>query len=297
MNRTSEEELRDLMRRHGLGEELVAASSSEEAERFADEAVEAGYDVIVAAGGDGTAGTVARRLLHKPTALGILPLGSAMNIARSLGIPRDLDAAARVIAAGVVRSIDTGIAQTGHAGQVDFFEAGSVGLTAALFEEGQRIDRGEYLGLLDLIRVFARFRPHRMTIHLDEETLETRALMLAVANGPYTGLGFTIAPDARLDDGLFDVRIARRFKRPEALFYMLAIAFGRRSYQPKVTTHRASRVVVESRHPVPCRADANDLGTTPATFVVRPSSLRVIVPAPGQVDPEEASPPALQGVV
>jgi diacylglycerol kinase family enzyme len=152
-------------------------------------------------------------------------------------------------------------------------------MNAAIFGEAHRIDEGEYDGLISVIRVILRFRPRRMRITLDDGPLETRALMVAIANGPYTGLGLMFAPDARLDDGLFDVRLYRRFSRYEAVRHILSIAAGRRPYHPRVTTHRSRQVVVESRHPLPCRADAQDLGTTPVTFLVRPAALRVIVPA------------------
>ena len=92
------------------------------------------------------------------------------------------------------------------------------------------------------------------------------------------GIGFTVAPEARLDDGLFDVRIFRRFSRWELLRHFAAIAFGRRRYSPKIATYRSSHVRVDSAHPLPCRADSHDLGTTPVTFVVRPAALRIAVP-------------------
>jgi diacylglycerol kinase (ATP) len=102
--------------------------------------------------------------------------------------------------------------------------------------------------------------------------------LLVIANGPYTGLGLTLAPDARLDDGELDVRIFRRFSRLELLRHFWAIAFGRRAYAPEVTERRALRVVVETPG-LPCRADAFDLGMTPIEIAVRPHALRVIAPA------------------
>src|SRR2546430_10215797 len=105
-NRSSEQQLRELMQKHGLGDGLIATESEEEAIAATRDAVAKGYAVVAAAGGDGTAGPIAFELLGTNTALGILPLGSAMNVARSLGIPRELDAAAEILAARRVRSID-----------------------------------------------------------------------------------------------------------------------------------------------------------------------------------------------
>jgi YegS/Rv2252/BmrU family lipid kinase len=272
-NDTSEEAVRAAMAAHSLGDELVATASEEEAVAATREAADRGYAVVAAAGGDGTVGTVACQLLGRETALGVLPLGSVMNVARMLGVPRELDGAAAVIAGGAVRAIDVGEAK----GTL-FFEGGSVGLNAAVFREAQRVDAGHYAALFAALGTLIRYRPPRMVIHLDDRVLTTRALAVAVANGPYTGLGFAVAPDARLDDGLFDVVVFSRFSRTELLRHFAAIAFGRRRYSPKTATYRSARVRIVGVHPLPCRADAHDLGTTPVEYAVRPAALRVVVP-------------------
>ena len=99
-NTTAEEEVRIAVEHHfpGLGEDIIITESEEEAIAATRDAVADGYDVVIAAGGDGTVGTVACELLGKETALGILPLGSVMNVARMLDIPRDLERAAEIIA-------------------------------------------------------------------------------------------------------------------------------------------------------------------------------------------------------
>lgn len=102
--------------------------------------------------------------------------------------------------------------------------------------------------------------------------------MVSVANGPYTGIAFTVAPGAELDDGRFDVSVFRGFSRWELLRHFLSITLGRRAYHPKVVTRRSSRVRIESRHPLPARADSHDLGTTPVEFVTRKAALRIVVP-------------------
>jgi diacylglycerol kinase (ATP) len=276
-NTAAEEEVQVVVEQHfpGLGEDIVITESEEEAIAATRDAVANRYDVVIAAGGDGTVGTVACELLGKETALGILPLGSVMNVARMLDIPRDLDGAAAIIATGKVRTIGVGEAK----GQI-FFEGGSVGLNAAVFREAQQADSdsGRYRALWAALWVLLRYRPPRMVLHLDDRVLTTRALAVAVANGPYSGLGFTVAPDAPIDDGKFDVVIFSRFSRTELIRHFVSIAFGRRRYSAKTATYRTSRVRIEGVHPLPCRADGHDLGSTPVEYVVRPGALRVIVP-------------------
>lgn len=272
-NRTPRDEVERLLAESGLDVDLVLTDSAGEARSRAAAAVRDGVDLVVAGGGDGTIETIASELIGSETALGILPLGSVMNVPRMLGIPRDLAAAVDVLAHGVERRIDVG-----RADGRTFYEAGSVGMNAAIFREAQRFDRGDWLSIVRTIWVALRYRPARMEIDLDDRVIRRRALMVAVANGPYTGVAMTIAPDARLDDGQFDVRIFRGFSKWELVRHLASIAFGRRRYSPHISTYRARHVRVDAVHPLPSRADSRDLGTTPVEFEVVPGALRVLVP-------------------
>jgi diacylglycerol kinase (ATP) len=241
-------------------------------------AVADGVDVVVAAGGDGTARLIAEELLGTSTALATLPCGSVMNVARALGVPRDLDAAAALIGRGRIATIDVGEATTTDGRRVRFLEAGSVGMNAAIFREAARFDDGDWTSIVRTIWVALRYRPARMRLHLDDGSIKTRALMVTVSIGPYTGVGMTVAPGARLDDGQFDVRVFRGFSKWELLRHLASIAFGRRRYYPHVSTYRSANVRISSRHPLPARADSTDLGTTPVSFGTLPAALRVVVP-------------------
>jgi len=265
--------LREVLDRHSIHGRIVATESSEDAKQAVREAIAAGQTTIIVAGGDGTIGEVATELLDKTdAALGILPLGSVMNVARMLGVPRDLDEAAAVIAAGRTRLIDVGDAN----GDV-FYETASVGMNAAMFKAAQHFEDGDYGSPFRVLGIALGYRPARMVVELDDQTLTTRALMVTISNGAYMGVAMTVAPDARLDDGRFDVRVFRQFSRLELLRHLASIAFGRRRYAPKVSTHRSARVRITSRLPLPCRADSHDLGTTPLECHCRHAALRVIV--------------------
>ncbi len=280
----TEESLRGLLDRHDIRGRIVPTESEEDARRAVREALEAGHERIIGAGGDGTIGLIASELLGKTdVALGILPLGSVMNVARMLGVPRDLEEAAAVVAAGKTRLIDVG-----EANGVPFYETASVGLNAAMFAAAQHFEDGDYGSVFKVIAVAFRYRPARMVVELDDEAITTRALMVTIANGAYMGVAMTVAPDARLDDGRFDVRVFRRFSKFELLRHLASIAFGRRRYSPHVSTYRSARVRITSRHPLPCRADSHDLGTTPLECVSRHAAIRVVVGpdfADGQAPP------------
>jgi diacylglycerol kinase (ATP) len=260
----------------GLDAEICVTQSPDEARALSGEAVRAGCELVVAAGGDGTIAVVASELLGTETALGVLPLGSIMNIPRMLGLPRELQAAAAVLASGVVRPIDVGETRGGP-----FYEAGSVGMNAAMFREARKWEEGDRASFLRTIWVAFRYRPARMRVELDDRIVQTRALTIIVSNGPYTGTGMTIAPGARLDDGRFDIRVFERFSKWELIRHLGSIAFGRRAYAPRITTYRSTFARISSRHPLPARADSRDLGSTPVQFRVRPGALRVVVPPEG----------------
>lgn len=275
-NRAATDDVRAALEAAGIAADVMVTDSEDEAIAATREAIEQGYDVVAAAGGDGTVGTVACELLHSQTALGVLPLGSVMNIARMLDIPRDLAAAVHLLTQGEVRTIDIGEAN----GQI-FFEGGSVGLQAAVFREAQGMDaaQGRVRSLLAALRELVRYRPPRMILHLDDTVFTTRALAVSVANGPYAGLGFTVSPEASIEDGLLDVVVYSRFSRMELIRHFGSIAFGRRQYTAKTRTFTSRRVRIEGVHPLPCRADSHDLGETPVEYVVKPQALRVIAPA------------------
>ena len=277
-NSCTADELCSLAERHGLGQDIVEPPDEAAARAAVQAAVADGVDVVVAAGGDGTVGLIAEGLMDSATALAILPLGSVMNVARALDIPRDLEAAAALIAGSEISAIDAGEAETTDGQRVRFLEGGSVGMNAAIFREAQRFDDGDWVSILRTIWVALRYRPARMLLELDEGTIRTRALMVTVSIGPYTGAGMTVAPDARLDDGRFDVRVFRGFSKWELIRHLSGIAFGRWRYAPHVSTYRSAAVRISSAHPLPARADGIDLGTTPVSFRTLPGALRVVSP-------------------
>ncbi len=273
------DELRAVLARHGLGADVVEPHDEASARAAIREAIEDDVDVIVAAGGDGTVHLVADALVGTDRVMGILPMGRVMNVARALGIGRDLDTAAEILAGGNVRVIDVGEAIAADRSTVYFLETGSVGLNAAIFREVTRADEGHPGSVLRTIWVALRYRPARIVVRLDDRVVRRRALMVSVAVGPYMGLAMTVAPDARLDDGKFDVRIFRGYSKWELLAHLVSIAFGRRRYTPKVVTYRSATVQVTSRHPQPARADNYDLGHTPVTYRTLAKALRVVAPA------------------
>jgi len=270
------DDARDLLARHAIEAEVMCTEHAGHATELARQAVAQGFDRIIAAGGDGTVAEVAQGIVGTDACLGVLPLGSVMNVARMLGIPRDLEGAAEVIEAGQAARIDVGRATT-QAGTTLFLEAAGVGVDAGLFAYVNQIDRGNWRSIRPLFNFLWRYRSRRASLRLDGELHRHAIMMVSVANGPYVGAALTLAPDAVLDDGLFDVQVFTRFGKLELARHFLAIIGGRRAYNPKVISYRASRIELAPDTPMMVHADSRPLGTTPARFEILPSALCVLV--------------------
>ena len=287
-NAFSLDDARALLARHGIEATVFCTERASHATELAKQALDEGYRRILAAGGDGTVAEVAESLIGTTATLGILPLGSIMNIARMLGVPRDLEGAADVITAGRVARIDVGRAEA-TARQTYFLEAAGVGIDAGIFIYATQLDLGNWRSLRPFLTFLRRYRPRRMFLRLDGQPIQVRASMVTIANGPYLGAAMTLAPDAKLDDRQFDVRIFTRFSRLELVRHFLSIVGGRRAYHPKILTRRARVVDVTGNRPLMAHADSHPLGTTPARFELIPAALNVLV------GDGTACPPALAG--
>jgi diacylglycerol kinase (ATP) len=271
----SAESLAELFATQGRQARVMTTTSAEDASAEVGRLVSAGEELIVVAGGDGTIGQIATELLGKDVALGVIPLGSVMNIARSLGLPLDVEQAVRLLTGPFARTV---LVDVGEANGRVFYEGMSVGIHAAMFNSERHFDDGRWGSPLRPLWMAFRYRPARMDIQLDDsEPVQTRGLMAVIANGPYAGAALTVAPDARLDDGMFDVRVFRHFSKIELFRHLASIMFGRRAFVPHVSTYRAARVRISGRRPLPARADSIDIGVTPVECRVRARSLKVVV--------------------
>lgn len=271
----SAESLTELFAAQGRQANVISTESEEQGRAEVGRLLAAGEELVVVAGGDGTIGQIATELLGRDVALGLIPMGSVMNIPRMLGVPLDAEQAVRLLTGPSAR---TALIDVGEANGRVFYEAMSVGIHAAMFNNEHHFDDGRWGSPLRPLWMAFRYRPGRMEIELDDSTtVQTRGLMAVVANGPYAGAGMTVAPDARLDDGLFDVRVFRHFSKIELFRHLASIMFGRRAYVPHVSTYRAARVRISGRRPLPARADSSDMGVTPIECRVRRHSLKVVV--------------------
>ena len=160
-----------------------------------------GYDIVVAVGGDGSINEVASALLHTEVVMGIIPAGSGNGLAMHLGYGRDIDQAMRKINTAKVQTIDCGMMN----GQpfINLAGIGFDGLVAKLMRGSNW--RGFLPYFLRSVEAGLKYTARTCTIETEDQVITEKCFVVTVANGPMYGYNFQIAPDARLDDGLFSV--------------------------------------------------------------------------------------------
>lgn len=234
-------------------------------------------DLVIVCGGDGTINSAARGVLATGLPMGILPMGTANDLARTLEIPDDLLAAADIIAAGATRSIDLGEVN-GH----PFFNVASIGLAAdlarGLTPEAKR-RWGKFGYALAAIKVLAAARPFSALIISRSGHVRVKTLQIAVGNGVHYGGGAVIHHDATIEDGHLDL-YSLELKNVWKFGLMLgAFRRGEHGAWNEVRTVKDTEFDIRTRKPRPVNTDGDIVTTTPAHFVIRPSAITVFTPA------------------
>ena len=256
--------------------EIVETTAQGSGVNLAREAVAQGATIVAAAGGEGTCGEVINGLAENPASFAVLPLGTGNDFVRSLGIGTDLPLAVRTLFEGVSKPLDLGRVHGRW-----FLNTAGCGFDAvvgARVNRGFRYLRGTSAYLAAVLQSLATFRPVPMQLTLDGKVWETKAMLCSVCNAQYYGGGMWIAPEARLDDGLFDVCVIGDAGPAEFLTAFPRVFKGTHLTHPKVTLLRARQVRIESEVRLPILADGDILGSTPAEIFLQSHALRVLTP-------------------
>lgn len=234
-------------------------------------------DLVIIGGGDGTLNAAASALADTGLPLAILPLGTANDLARTLGIPLDLDEAARVAVTGTVRRIDLG-----EVNGVPFFNVASIGLSVELARELTR-DMKRRWGTLGYAiaaaRVLRRMAPMTAEIRIDGRSHRVKAVQIGVGNGRHYGGGMTVDERATVDDARLDVYSIDLRGWWEWPFLYPSFRRGRQGRWKKVRTWECMEAEIVTRRPRPVNTDGDITTSTPARFRVRPGVIAVVCPA------------------
>jgi YegS/Rv2252/BmrU family lipid kinase len=233
-------------------------------------------DLVIIGGGDGTLNAAAEALVEADLPLGILPLGTANDLARTLAIPTDPVAAAGVIADGHSHRIDLGRVNGKH-----FFNVASLGLSVHVARQlGVEVKRRwGVLGYpLTLWRAIGAHRSFRAEIRCDGTWGRVRAIQISVGNGRHYGGGMTIAADAAIDDGMLDLVVVAPQGALELMMNLPAFRWGWHQRAPRLRHSRCREVEIRTVRSLPINTDGEVTTRTPATFVVAPRAIAVYVP-------------------
>lgn len=250
-----------------------AEDVTREIKRHAHEA-----DLVIAGGGDGTVNSALRGVLEAGLPLGILPFGTANDLARTLGLPSDPSAAAAVIVAGRTRQIDVG--------QVNdqlFANVASMGLSVELARR-MTGNLKRHLGRLSYplaaFKTVLYTRPFTAEVATADRSIQLRSLQIAVGNGVYYGGGMAVYEAAAIDDQCLDFYSIepRRFWQ-----WPLFLTAFRRGRNRNLVGMRAfcspGPIEIRTDPPLPVNTDGEITTTTPARFNLLPRALSVFVPA------------------
>lgn len=234
-----------------------------------------GIDAVVVAGGDGTLARHIGRTLALDVPVGVVPLGTFNDLARTLGIPTDIGEACAVIAAGRVRRIDVAVVNDTY-----YVTEASMGLSSRLTRIQRTADKQRF-GLLAVAASALNFlkylRPFVAEIGYDGRTERIRVVQLTVANSYRFG-GFITVEDAAIDDGLLDLYAVESSGIRVLGSLLWAILRRRSSTLPGLRTYRSRAFYVASGHHHRITADGEPAGKTPAEFHILPRALQILAP-------------------
>jgi len=245
------------------------------AAELADEAASKNFDVIVAAGGDGTINEVATKVLKHNITLGVLPLGSGNGLARFLNIPKNLRHAIMAINAFKVDKIDTA-----EFNNKCFFNLAGMGFDAHLSSAFSRDKKRGLAGYVKLgFQEVFNYKPEQYLIDIDGKKYSRKAFAVSIANSSQYGNDVYISPNASVKDGLLDVCIIKPFsilKLPMLSYIMLK---GTAETSDMIEIIRGKNIKITREHAGPVHVDGEPLQMNADIEVsINPLSLKVIVP-------------------
>ena len=246
-----------------------------------------GYRYLIAVGGDGTVNEVANGILNSTnvntTALGVVSTGTGSDFARSSGIPRHYVNACSCLTSLRRSLIDVGVVEYRSKGRLEqrfFTNYAGIGFDATVVEATERFPK--YLGgtvpyVAGLLRTLLGYRNKSVVLLIGDSVRSASVLSVVVANGSYFGGGMRVAPEASLNDSLFDIVVIDDIGKFDLLKSLPMVYKGTHGKHPKVSMQKADRITVESSENFSISADGELLGEGPASFWIKPAALSIVV--------------------
>ena len=243
------------------------------ATEIARQAVRAGFDLIVVAGGDGTINQVVNGLGEERIPIGIIGCGTGNDFARALGMPADPVAAVHRVMTGETQLVD--LCRVNQRYFVSSVGIGFDGEVAFHANRGFRWVRGKTAYLCSIFKTLFSYRAQRIKLTVDGLVMEFNSLLVAVTNSPTYGGGYKINPEALINDGLFDVCAVQYMSRPEIIACLPLLLPGWHRSLKKVRMAKGRSITVESAEPFYYQLDGEVLTDKSLRFTMLPRALAV----------------------
>ena len=243
------------LRAHGIEARVGLKTSGSAARELARKAARKGHSLVVVAAGDGTIGDVASQLVGSSTVLGIVPIGTMNNLARSLGVPLSIDDACALIGMGTTRHVDVGRLISNGSPQAEYFlESVGVGFSAVAAMSGQVFEKRRWAMLPGALRKFFDSRPGTIRVEMDGVVVEATTRTITISNAPLMGNNMLVAPGAKMDDGFLDVLTYDGMGDAALVKHFLDASSGT---PHALKIRRARQVRITSEEPVPANHGAD----------------------------------------
>lgn len=258
---------------------MYETTGQESIAHIAHEAAQQGFDIVVAAGGDGTVSAVANGLIHTQTPVGILPVGTANVLAQELHIPLRLEEACRMlIEPHPIASIDAI-----RIGDVYAVLHVGIGFDAILIRDTKREEKrrfGKLAYMLNGLKQITGFQPRRFSIAVDGQQHRFHAAQVLLANGGTMGFSMLRwGPDISPDDGIIDVCILNSRTILDYMSVLWHIVLHQQKQDRRIRYLKAQQsIVVFSDTPLPVHSDGDIIGETPIRAHIVSEAVRVAVP-------------------
>ncbi|MBS3943708.1 MAG: diacylglycerol kinase family lipid kinase [Dethiobacter sp.] len=282
-------EIQALMEKEGLFPAVFFTSGPGEATRLTRKALEEGYDLIVSAGGDGTANEVVngffgpQGIVREGAVAGFISMGTGGDLIKTLGIPKDPAEAVRHLIKSSCRPLDLGrVSYVRNDGVLDtrfFINVAGLGLdgdTVARVNRTSKVLGGFVSFLWGTVVSLLLYQNQPMTISVDGKLIcDAPVTFVVVGNGRYFGGGMFIAPPAEMDDGWFEVIILNNLSKAALLANLPKVYRGTHLGHPKITSLRGRKVEIESLGSALLNLDGEQPGRAPVKIELLPRALQV----------------------
>ena len=277
------EDIKSLFERYQIPAKFYPTKYPGHATELAKDAVREKFGTVIAAGGDGTVDMVATALVGTDINVGVLPLGTFMNVAVMLSIPFDIEKAVLLIKIGRTRKIDVAqiISLDGQKLEKPryFIENAGIGLEAELQKHSSELEKGNVKAIFQITQTLREYWYRKVKINLDGEIIEKHATLVEVSNGPMSATALHLAPQAKLNDHRLTVSLFHMTKFELARYFFKMKREGKVG-SAKIERFYAKKVKIETKRPRAVHADATIFGTTPVEFRIIPNALNVITGFP-----------------